>query len=198
VPTDLAEIVRNLTAFYDFTGRSLVSVGAGGGQLIEYARPAQHVIAVDKDEAAMARLSERVVDLGMADRFTFVNADVLAVQARGDVVLFEFCLHQMDQPERALDHASSLAPEVLVIDHAPLSRWEWYAAEEAGVEAAWKAALRKPPKRRQTVEALQRFEDFSALETRLAHQGPVSRERIEALRGQASIRIPMPYWIALL
>jgi len=197
VPTDTAEIVRNLAAFYEFSGKSVVAVGAGGGQLIEYAQPAQHVIAVDKDRAAIARLSERVVVLGMAERFTFVTADFLSVAPRGDVVLFEFCLHQMDDPERALDHASSLAPEVLVIDHAPPSRWEWYAAEEARVEEGWKTALRRTAKRRQSVEALQRFENFSELEARLALQGPVSRERIETLRGQTSIRIPMPYWIAL-
>jgi ubiquinone/menaquinone biosynthesis C-methylase UbiE len=197
VPTDTAEIVRNLAAFYDFDGKRVVAVGAGGGQLIEYARPAHHVVAVDKDAAAITRLSERVAALGMAYRFTFVTADFMTVPTRGDVVLFEFCLHQMEEPERALDRARSVAPEVLVIDHAPFSRWEWYAAEEAKVAAGWKAALCRAPQRRQSVEALQYFENFSELEARLALQGSVSRERIEALRGQTSIRIDMPYWIAL-
>jgi len=198
VATDTSEIVRNLSAFYDFRGKTIVSVGAGGGQLVEYARPADRVIAVDKDPAAIAKLSQRLAACGMADRFRLLTADFLSVQVRGDVVLLEFCLHQMADPERALEHARSLASDVLVIDHAPGSCWEWYAAEDDKVEAGWKAVSARSPRRRQSVEAFQRFEDFSELESRLVLQGPLSRERIEPLRGQTSIRILMPYWIALL
>ena len=32
----------------------------------------------------------------------------------GDVVYFEFCLHEMDDPAKALIHAKSLAPDIVV------------------------------------------------------------------------------------
>jgi precorrin-6B methylase 2 len=73
VATDLAEIVRNLTQFYDFKDRSVVAVGAGGGQLVEYARQAHRVIAVDQDEAALERLVSRLRDCGLAEMFTVVH-----------------------------------------------------------------------------------------------------------------------------
>jgi len=176
----------------------VVDVGAGGGQLVEYARPARRVIAVDRDGAAMERLAARVRECGLADTFTLVTSDFLAVRPLGDVVLFEFCLHEMVAPERALGHARELAPDVLVIDHAPVSRWSWYAAEEEQMEAAWKAVERGPIRRQQDVEGFQHFNDYAELEAKLASQGPKSLERIGPLSGQKAISIPMPYRLALL
>jgi predicted RNA methylase len=198
VATDIRQIVASLVAFYDLTGKTVVAVGAGGGRLVEYARPARRVIAIDRDEAAIEQLAARVRECEMADRFTLLKADFLTVRPRGDVVLFEFCLHQMSEPERALGHAADLAPDVLVLDHAPTSRWSWYAAEEGKVEAGWKAVERGSIRRRHTVEAFQHFRNYAELEAKLASQGPTSRERIGTLRGQRAISIPMPYWLALL
>jgi SAM-dependent methyltransferase len=198
VATELAQIVGNLVAFYGFAGRTVVVVGAGGGQLVEYARDTRGVIAVDPDGAGLERLVARAAERGLADKFTFVRGGLLSVKPRGDVVLFEFCLHELPHPARALDHAQQLAPDVLVIDHSPGSPWEWYAAEEDGVEAAWAAVARKPTRRRLDVEACQRFQDYAELEARLALQGPRSHERIGRFRGQRDIAIPMPYRLALL
>lgn len=195
---DLAEIVRNLTAFYGFAGRTVVAVGAGGGQLIEYARQARRVIAVDPDGDAVERLATRVRERGLADRFTIIQDDLLAVRPRGEVVLFEFCLHQMADPERSLEHARELAPDALVIDHAPGSQWSWSAAEDEQVDAAWEAVARRPTRREFDVEAFQRFPDYAGLEARMSGQGPESRERIGCYRGQEAIAIPMPYRLALL
>jgi methyltransferase family protein len=196
--TDLDAIVRSLIGFHDLRDKTVVAVGAGGGQLSEYARTTRQVIAVDRDEAALERLRACAAERGLADKFTPLSGDLLAVSPRGDLVLFEFCLHQMAEPERALDHAAGLAPEVLVIDHAPGSLWEWCAAEEAGVEAAWAAVGRRTVRRQLDVEGVQRFQDYAELESRLAAQGPKSRERIAAYRGQFSISIAMPYRLALL
>lgn len=196
--TDIREIVANLLAFYDFSDRTVISVGAGGGQLVEYARPARRVIAVDLDEAAMERLAERVRACGLAEKFTLVTSDFLGVRPLGDVVLFEFCLHEMAEPERALGHARELAPDVLVMDHAPFSRWSWYAAEETDVETAWKAVERGKIRRRQEIAAFQYFHGFAELEAKLSSQGPKSLERIRPHRGQETISIPMPYRLALL
>jgi len=198
VVTDVRQIVLELSAFYDFTGKTVIAVGAGGGQLVEYARPARRVIAIDRDTAALDRLAARLPACGLADKFRLVAGDLLDVRPSGDVVVLEFCLHQMADPERALAHARELAPDVLVIDHAPGSLWEWYAAEDSSVEAGWKAAERGLIRRQETVEAWQRFPDYAALEAKLAPQGPASLERINARRGETAISIPMPYRLALL
>lgn len=196
--TDVADIVRRLTSFYDFAGRTIVAVGAGGGQLAEYARSAPRVVAVDPDAAALERLRAAVDAKGWIDRYTFLRDDVLSVRPHGDVVLFEFCLHLLPDPERALDHASRLAPDVVVMDHAPGSRWMWCAAEDGGVETAWSAVARRSVKRMLEVSAVQLFRDFEELETRLAAQPPQSRERIADQRGAVDIAIDMPWRLALL
>ncbi len=96
----------------------------------------------------------------------------------------------------ALSDSSNNAA-VVVIGHAPGSRWSWYAAEDKGVEAAWEAGERQI-RRRRDVEAFQHFQDYAGLEARLANQGSTSLERISPLRGQTAITIPMPYRLALL
>lgn len=140
----------------------------------------------------------RTKECGFAGELTLVPEDLLAVRPQGDVLLFEFCLHEMSDPAGALDHAAGLAPDVLVIDHAPDSPWVWYAAEERGVEAGWTAVSRSNVRRQLDVEAFQGFHDYTELETKLARQGPTSRERIGSFRGQHAISIPMPYRLALL
>lgn len=196
--TDLDEIIRNLIGFYDFTGKTVVAVGAGGGQLAGYARAARRVIAVDTDEAALERFVMRVKECGFAGELTLVPEDLLTVRPQGDALLFEFCLHEMSDPVRALDHAAGLAPDVLVIDHTPGSPWMWYAAEERGVDAGWTAVSRAKVRRQLDVEAFQGFHDYTELEAKMARQGPTSLERIGSYRTQHAISIPMPYRMVLL
>lgn len=196
--TDLEAIVRSLAAFYPFEGKAVVTVGAGGGQLIEVARPARRVVAVDPDPAAMERLARRARDRGLAEKLTLLTSEWLATEPEGDVVFFEFCLHEMAEPGRALDHARRIAPEVLVADHAPGSPWEWLGAEERGVEAAWAEVESRAPRRRLDVRAFQRFADFEELRARLEGEGPECHRRLERYRGTSPIEIEMPYRLALI
>jgi ubiquinone/menaquinone biosynthesis C-methylase UbiE len=198
VATDVRQIVANLAAFYDFTDRTVVAVGAGGGQLVEYARPCRQVIAVDKDETAILQLSRRATECGLSEKYSILRGDFLSMEPRGDVVLFEFCLHEMDRPDAALAHARKLAPDVLIIDHAPSSPWSWYADEDVQVQSAWDAVWRKSVRRQQTIEASQQFREFAELEDKLASRGPTSLDRIVSLRRHAAFSIPMPYVLALL
>jgi len=133
--TDIAAILDNLVRFYPFHGKVMISVGAGGGQFAGYGRAARRVIAVDSDAAAHAALAERVAALGLAKKFVLVESDFMAVTERADVVLFEFCLHEMHDPGAALAHAATLAPDVVILDHAPGSPWS-YAADESEKVAA--------------------------------------------------------------
>ena len=176
----------------------MIEVGAGGGQLVEFARPARRVIAVDYDAAALERLRARLAESGLAEKYEIFQSDFLTLREAGDVVLFEFCLHQMSNPRRALAHAAQLAADVLVLDHAPGSRWSWLAAEDGDVERAWTAVAQRPVRRQTDIDGLQSFGTYADLETRLAAQPPASHDRIATYRGQDAIAIPMPYRLALL
>src|ERR1017187_2301743 len=46
-----------------------------------------------------------------------VRANFEGVTVSGDVVYFEFCQHEMDDLRKALSHASTLAPDIVVFDH---------------------------------------------------------------------------------
>ncbi len=90
--TDIGMILQRLLAFFDFSGKSVLVVGAGGGQFAEYARSMRKVIAIDRDLAAMRQLQEAVARLNLQNRFEYWVGDFADCDRRGDVVLFEFCL----------------------------------------------------------------------------------------------------------
>ena len=140
--TDVGLVVRNLRGFYPCAGKTVVSGGAGGGQLVGYGREARRVVAVDADAEALRRRSGVLAANGLTERFEPICSDVLDVTVRGDVVLFEFSLHEMPDPERALAHARTLAPDVVVLDHAPDSRWAWHVVEEEKVKRSVEAMRR--------------------------------------------------------
>ncbi len=116
--TDRAGIIREVAAFYDFTGKSVIVAGAGGGRLIDYLQSASRVIAVDDDAEATRQLGEMVRARALGPRFELVQAEFRTVLTPADTVVLEFCLHEMADPKQALDHARTLAPDVIVIDHA--------------------------------------------------------------------------------
>lgn len=196
--TDLAALLDNLLRFYPFDGKVVLAVGAGGGQLAGYGRAAQRVIAVDPDGAALAALAERIAALAISDRFALVANDFMAVDERADVVLFEFALHELPDPAAALAHAGALAPDTVVIDHAPGSPWAHAADEAEKVAAAWRAVADRGVRREAGFHAVQRFASYGELAKKLAGQGAEAMRRIERWRGCAEIAIPMGYRIAQL
>ena len=135
--------------------------------------------------------------VGLEDRFEPVVGDFFRTSRPADVVLFEFCLHEMPDPGAAVEHARGLAPDVVVFDHAPGSAWAFIASEEAKVAAAWAALGRFPVRKTRKYETVQLFPDFAALRERVQGQGPTTLARIEAYRGETDIRIPMSYGLAL-
>ena len=105
--TDIGAILDNLTSFYDFSNKEVVHVGAGGGQLIGYAGNCRSVLGVDPDPDAVARLETALHEMGLEERFSVVQCEFATVSAEADVVFFEFCLREMEDPEAALDHADN-------------------------------------------------------------------------------------------
>jgi hypothetical protein len=120
------------------------------------------------------------------------------VASSGDVVYFEFCLHEMMDPYRALLHARSLAPDIVVFDHLPGSEWSFYAAEDDKVRRSGEAMDRFGVRLRKTFCAEQRFRDPAELHAKLAGQGAVAADRARRFAGATDIVIPMNYQLALL
>jgi len=108
--TDIEAIIRNIESCYDFTGKSVIHVGAGGGQFVGYAAKTRKVLGVDPDPDAVERLKQAIREKGLESRFSALQGDILTVTARADVVFFEFCLHEIADPGAALRHARTLAP----------------------------------------------------------------------------------------
>ena len=196
--TDIAAVLTNLVEFYDFRHKTTVHVGAGGGQFIGYAAQARHVVAVDPDAEALLHLQMAIGVLRLDGRFTVRHQPFESVVGRGDVVFFEFCLHEMADPEAALRHARRLAPETLVIDHAPGSRWAWCTAETDKVARSWAAVEGAGIRREQQFLGYQHFADGEVLLHRVESLGEPAVSRALARAGHSSVEIEMTYRIALL
>jgi len=196
--TDITQISANLLSFYDFSDKDVVSVGAGGGQMIEYARSAKKVLAVDSDPGAIEKLEEQVRSSGLADRFHIIQSDFESTDVKGDVVLFEFCLHEMKDPAGAIARARSMAPDLVIIDHLPESEWAYYAAEERQVRDSWDAVLACAIRIRGSFSAAQCFRDYEDLQNRVRTQGEESLRRIKRFAQETDIVIRMPYGIVLI
>lgn len=153
---------------------------------------------MNTDEGAIDRLVARVREEGFADRFHVVVGDLASVDLRGDVVLFEFSLHTIWDAPSAIARAGMLAPEIVVMDHAPGSPWSWFTSEDQGVVDGWAAVRRTAIVRQTSVDAVQRFSDYTALQIRMRHHGSTSQARIEEFASIAPIEIAMPYRLALL
>ncbi|HVO82645.1 MAG TPA: hypothetical protein VMT28_18090 [Terriglobales bacterium] len=127
-----------------------------------------------------------------------VGASFEDVRLQGDAVYFEFCLHEMDDPEQALIHAKSLAPDIVVYDHSPGSEWIYYGAEEDKVARSAAVMERFGIRRRERFQAEQRFGNHAELLAKVSLQGPVAIERAQRFAGATDIVIPMSYELNLL
>ncbi|MGE0076999.1 MAG: class I SAM-dependent methyltransferase [Bacteroidales bacterium] len=193
---DVKRMIADLLDFYDFSNKVVLSVGAGGGQFIEYGRVAKQVIAIDNDKDALARLDANLRLSSLSNKFTLINSDFYAVNERADVVMFEFCLHEMSDAELAIQHARIMAPEILVTDHWPKSEWAYVVDEEEKVIKSW-AALRKfNLKNVQQYDSVQFFHTYDELFQKVKVQGEQSIRRISKYKGLVNFTIPMSYGFA--
>lgn len=193
-----AELAEQLSRFYDFTDKVVLCVGAAGRQLLAPKVRTRKLIAIDRDAEALRRLERPPATKGARPLHEIVASAFEEVTVSGDVVYFEFCLHEMADPYGALLHARQLALEVVVFDHLPGSEWVHYANEEEGVSRAAEALERLGTRRRQMFETEQRFSYYAELLAKLAPQGPAALERATRFAGASDIVIPMKYQLALL
>jgi hypothetical protein len=195
---DYKQMEQNFREFYDFSGKTVGGVGAGGGPFTDLVCESRKLIVIDKDPAAIRQWEARVAAGGLKDRVEIVQADFCATSPRGDVVYFEFCLHEMDDPTETLRHALTLAPEVLVFDHLPDSEWAFQGAEEDKVRRSTDALADFHCLRQQAFRSEQRFETYQQLLDKVSPQGALAVQRAERYRGVAEIAIPMTYGLSLL
>ncbi len=198
MPTDYRKMSENLCRFYDFSGKVVLFIGAGGRQLLDPATATKKLIAIDKDAAALQELKANIVAKGLQDSVEVIGINFDEVTAQGDVIYFEFCLHEMNDPEQALKHAKSLAPDIVVYDHSPGSEWIFYGVEEDKVAGSRAAMERFGIRRQQTFQAEQRFGNFDELLAKVSPQGPVAIERAQKFATAKNIVVPMSYEVDLL
>jgi hypothetical protein len=197
---DYALMIRNLLVFYDFKDKTLICIGSGGGQLIGYSHAPKKIIAIDQDAGALEHLRIAAEKNDLADKFEFVNGDFLTMDlpVLGDVVLFEFCLHEMTDAALALTRAGKLADDVVIFDHGLKSHWAYYVVEEEKVRVSWQAVERFKVSRHRDYTAEQMFKDYDELLSKVKPQGEIAIQRIEKFKGKMNITIPFTYELALI
>ena len=196
--TDINKIIANLLEFYSFQNKTIITVGAGGGQLIEYGRVSKYVVAVDYDLEALGKLQVNLEKAGLDDKFELLHSDFYLSNVKGDVVMFEFCLHEMEHPESALKHALSLAPDILLLDHWPDSQWAFFGDEDQKIIKSWEALNSFPVKKIQKFDTVQFFHNYEELYQKVKPQGENSINRIKGFQGRIDFAIPMSYGFALI
>jgi hypothetical protein len=196
--TDYARLAEDLCRFYDFTDKVVLFVGAGGRQLLDPRTPVKKLVAIDKDADVLRELKREVLAQGLQNSVEVIASHFEEVARPGDVVYFEFCLHEMDDPEKALSHAKSLATDVVVYDHSPGSEWAYYVVEEAKISRSHVAMERIGIRRRELFRDEQRFASHTELLAKVSTQGPVAIERAQPFAGNTGIVIPMSYELDLL
>jgi hypothetical protein len=188
----------DLHRFYDFTGKVVLFVGAGGRQLLDLGTPLKKLVAIDKDLDALRELKKDVLAKGLQNSVEVVASNFEEVACCGDVVYFEFCLHEMDDPQKALAHAKVMATDIVVYDHSPGSEWAYYVVEEEKISCSYRAMERFGIRRRQIFRDEQRFANHAELLAKVGTQGPVAIERARPFASSTGIVIPMSYELNLL
>ena len=195
---DYEQMAQNIREFYSFSGKEVVAVGAGNGPLTDLVLESKKLIVIDKDPAAIRQWQAKIAAEGLQDRVEVIHADLCETSPHGDVVYFEVCLHEMNDPRQALQHALTLAPEVLIFDHLPDSEWAFHAAEEDKVRRSTDALVEFARTRHQEFRTEQLFPEYQQLVEKVAPQGKLALERAERYRGMTDIAIPMTYGLTLL
>jgi hypothetical protein len=195
---DYDQMASNLEDFYPFKDKVVLFVGAGTKQLLDIGRIPKRTISIDQSAEAIQQLRQHVETQRLESVVEIVHSDFSDVVTHGDVVYFEFCLHEMPDPDIALAHAKSLAPDIVVYDHAPGSEWAYLGAEEDKVVRSTQAMERFGIRRREFFITNQIFKDYAELLAKVSPQGPLAVERAARFADVSGIAIPMDYGLTLL
>ncbi|MBN1981325.1 MAG: hypothetical protein JW795_07340 [Chitinivibrionales bacterium] len=197
--TDYSRIAHDLITFYDFNDKRVVHVGAGGdGKLMAYVDEAKNVIAIDTNSGAMTLLQKTIEERSWQKKVSAITGDFFSLHYTVDVVLFEFCFHELRDPILGIDHAKAMAPDVVIIDHVPSSPWSGYAGETEKITNSWKVINNRTVRQYQPFSIEHTFKNFEELQIKFSVAGEAALSRIKVFEGHQDITIPMPYGIVLL
>jgi 16S rRNA G966 N2-methylase RsmD len=195
---DIHQMITNLLEFFDLTNKTIISVGAGGGQFIEYGRNANKIFAIDNDEPALEMLRENLINAGLTNKFTLIHSDFYLTDHKGDVVIFELSLHELYDPALAIRHALTLAPNVLILDHWLSSEWVYFIDEKEKVTRSWAVLEALDFKKFQQYDTFEFFKDYEELYQKIQGQGETAISRIEEFKDKKQFTIPLSYALALI
>ena len=195
---DRTRLTANLHNFYDFEGKTVLCIGAGGGQLLDQNVVTAETVLIDRDPQSFSGMSKCEPTHEKQGRVRTVVADFNDVNIQGDVAYFEFCLHEMEDPQRAIEHARKLAADIVIFEHSPASDWVFYSGEEEKVHRCAEALAHFTIRRHRNVYAEQRFKDHLELAAKLSTQGDLANRRAGRLADATNIVIPMRCDLALL
>jgi len=120
------------------------------------------------------------------------------VSLHGDVVLFEFCLHELADAEVAIKRALTMAPTVLISDRLPGSEWAYIVGEEQKVASSRNAIESFKIRIQREYDTCQCFADYNELYQKVKGQGDEVIKRISKYIDQTSFEIPMSYGFVLI
>lgn len=192
------EILTNLFEFYDFTDKTMLSVGAGGGQFIEYGRIARKVYAVDCESDALKSLKVNLDKKSLTEKFSLIHSEFELSDIKTEITFFEFCLHEMKDAVVAVEHALNCSQAVLISDHWIDSEWAFVVDEKEKVERSWNMLKKFQFQKLKVYHTIQRFADYNELHQKVKGQGESTLNRIERYQGCIDIEIPMSYAFGLI
>jgi len=195
---DLEKMINNLLDFYDFKDKIVLSIGAGGGQFYEYAFTTKHVLAVDNDKVALESLRDSVEKEKLLDKFTLIHSDFYNMKEEGDLLMFDFCLHEIPGPEKAIHYALIMSSNIIINDHWPSSEWAYIADEDEKVRKSWEAIEKFKIRKIQRYDTFQFFHNYDELFYKVKGQGDNSIKRIVKYKDKKDFKIPMSYGLALI
>jgi SAM-dependent methyltransferase len=187
------ELINNIDSFIDFSNRSVLIIGAGGGQLVGYAANAKQIIAVDNDENSINQLRERVSKTMLKDKYSYIVNDFFNVTCKADILVFEFSLHEIPDIKKAIEHGKELAPQVIVFDHCKESEWLYIVQEEGKIENEDNILEKMNVKKAKQYSIMQSFNEYEDLKRKVVIQGEESIKAIHKYITTKNIEIDMKY-----
>jgi hypothetical protein len=194
---ECAAFSENLRDFYDFTGKSVLLVGAGTQTLLSPAPRIKKLIAIDPG-GPVGDSKGTLFQISGHDVLEVIPAKFESVFLFVDVVYFEFSLHAIADPKMALTHARGMAPDIVVFEHSPNSEWTFQTGEAQMVRRSSLAMKRFGICRRKTFQVEQQFADYHEFFAKISAQGPIATQRANPYLGVNNIVIPMRFQLVLL
>lgn len=192
------QIVDHLLSFYRPDGKTILVIGAAGGGLAPFAAKAESIFAVDTDGSGLEKFRKSIKDLNFKGRCSCVTADFYETVIETDVAYFEFSLHEMFDPMRALEHACGCASDIIIVEHLPESPWVLVTGETEKVKTAWNAIMSSHPLKIKKINITKKYANHDELYNKYSHADDLFFSNIEQFKKRTNFTIRMGVGMVLL